>query len=434
MAIRQLIGAGVWLVLTAGACTHPAQRLERGTDDRLVVSPTSDPKVRDDDIAFYERRLTEDPQSAMDRSRLALLLLARARETGSVTDIDRAEHLCQESLQLRESHNAGTYSILASARLAKHDFIGARTAAERLVDSDPESPTARALLGEVQLELGNYQAASEIFTQLESHTSELSVASRLVRWYELTGHLDRARTLARYVARRALDEGNLSREQVAWFQMRAGDLAVKRGDLSAADTAYQTGLSIFPDDYRILAAQARVAAARHDWRSAIAKGEAATAIQLDPATLGLLADAWRALGDSAQGASYEKAMTTSALTQPGAIHRAWGLYLLDHRRRVDEVLVRLRRELRTRHDVYGYDLLAWGLHRQGDDRQAWQAMQRALAQGTEDAQLAYHAAVIARTLGKATDAAQQVRQMAAWNPSYQGPLNLAAGPGDTGSR
>lgn len=417
MALRQLLGASLSVVLTVAACARPVHRADRDTD-RLVVAPTSDPDVRDKDIAFYEKRLAEDPASAMDRSRLAMLFLARARETGNTLDIERAEALCVMSLQLRESHNSGTYSILASARLAKHDFVGARKAAERLLASDPESPPARALLGEISLELGDYQAARTIFTTLETRSNELSVASRLVRWYELTGRLDLARNLARYVAKRALDEGNLSREQVAWFQMRVGDLAFKRGDLAAADTAYQRGLTIFADDYRILAAQARVAAARHDWRTAIAKGEAAVQIQLDPATLGLLADSWRALGDTAQAASYEKAMTTSALTQPGAIHRAWGLYLLNHGQRVGDVLKRVRRELETRHDVYGYDLLAWGLHVEGKDAKAWTAMQQALAQGTEDAQLAYHASVIARALGDAREADRLLHQAVAWNPHY----------------
>ncbi|MEP7346656.1 MAG: hypothetical protein ABI877_15400, partial [Gemmatimonadaceae bacterium] len=224
---------------------------------------------------------------------------------------------------------------------------------------------------------------------------------------------------AGYAAKLARTDGGLSLEQIAWFHMRAGDLALKTGDLRVADSAYTLGLKIFPGDYRILAAQARLASLKGDWHGAIAAGEQAIAVQLDPGTLGLLADAWMALGDSAQSASYAKAMTVSALKQPGPIHRAWGLYLVDHGQRTDDVLRRVRKELVTRKDVYGYDLLAWTLHARGDNQGAWLAMEHALSQGTQDAQIAYHAAEIARALGQTAEAERQAQRMLALNPSYR---------------
>lgn len=389
--------------------------------ERAIAAPSLDPTVRDRDIAFYQQRLHEDPQSAADRSRLAALLLSRARETASFADVTRAEDLALQSVKLRESHNAPTYALLASARLSKHDFAGALWAARRLVALDSSLVTSRALLAEVLLETGAYDEAGLLFRSVEAHTGQPSVGARLVRWYELTGRMSQARTVARYVARLARLDGGLSREQIAWFQMRVGDLAAKAGDVSEADSAYALGLSIFPGDYRILAGQARRAAMTGDWRSAIAAGESAMAIQLDPATLGLLANAWQALGDTAQARSYAKAMTASALTQPGAIHRAWGLHLVDRGQRLDDVLRRVRRELQSRTDVYGYDLLAWTLHAKGDNAAAATAMRVALSQNTEDAPLAFHASEIARALGDTTEANRQLQHMHQFNPRYVPP-------------
>ncbi len=425
MSPRRFVLAALPLAAALAACAHPAPRAQ--ADAELVVAaPATDPSIRDQDIEFYQRRLREDPESAADRSRLALLFLSRARETGNYADAERAESLAVESLRLRESHNGGTYTILAAAKLASHDFLGALDAARRLVATNPESPTSRALLGEILLELGQYDEARTLFSSLEANTSKLSVASRLVRWYELTGRIDQARNVARYAARRARTDGGLSREQIAWFHMRSGDLALKTGNLHEADSAYTLGLTIFPGDYRILAAQARLAAQQGDWRGAVVAGEQAIAVQLDPATLGVLADAWMALGDSAQSASYARAMTLSALKQPGAIHRAWGLYLVDHGQRTDDVLRRVRAELATRKDVYGYDLLAWTLHARGDHKGAWRAMERALSQGTQDAQIAYHAAEIARALGQTAEADRQTQRMLAIHPTY-GAHSVAAG-------
>ena len=109
--------------------------------------------------------------------------------------------------------------------------------------------------------------------------------------------------------------------------------------------------------------------------------------------LGTISDAYAALGDTAQAAQYARAMTINALRQPGPIHRAWGMFVLDHGTPadVDRVLAKTRVEARTRHDVYGADLLAWALYRKGRFADASVASARALSQHTEDAQLHYHA-------------------------------------------
>jgi hypothetical protein len=133
-----------------------------------------------------------------------------------------------------------------------------------------------------------------------------------------------------------------------------------------------------------------------EWQKAVDFGERATAVQLDPATLGTVSLAYSKLGDTAQAASYARAMTVSALKQPGVIHRAWGLFILDHgsaRDRAD-VLRRARLELRIRKDVYGHDIVAWALYRNGQLAEARKEMKLALSQHTEDVLLAEHARAI----------------------------------------
>jgi hypothetical protein len=117
------------------------------------------------------------------------------------------------------------------------------------------------------------------------------------------------------------------------------------------------------------------------------------AVQLDPTVLCTLAQAAAALGDTAAARGYANAMSVSALRQTGAIHRAWGQYLLDHGTAAEraEVLRRAQSELRERRDVYGYDLVAWALFRAGRTTEARVAMRAALAQHTEDTMLATHA-------------------------------------------
>ena len=353
-------------------------------------------EIRDLDIAFYERRAAEDSESAGDRAQLAGLYLQRARTSGSFADYERAEGVARRSLSLRTAHNGQTFSLLASALLARHDFVGALRIAQHADSIDPGNTNHVALIGEIELELGEYDAAARHFSSLHFDSDQFTVAARVARWRELTGHADAARRLLRTAITRVDRRDDLPKEQVAWFHYRLGELELRTGQLDSAEAAYHRGLRIFPDDYRILGGLARLESARRHWQRAIEYGNQAVAIQLDPATLGTISDAFLALGDTAQAAEYARAMTASALEQPGPIHRAWGLFILDHGtpRDAERVRAKTREELRTRHDVYGYDLLAWALHRQGRNAEARAAMRKALAQQTEDPQLLRHAKAI----------------------------------------
>jgi tetratricopeptide (TPR) repeat protein len=376
----------------------------------------SEGEIRDLDIAFYERRAGEDTASASDRSQLAGLYLQRARTSGSFSDYERAERAARQSLGLRTAHNGQTFSLLASALLARHDFVGAHRVAEQADSLEPGNTNHVALLGEIELELGDYDAAARHFASLHFDSDQFTVAARVARWRELTGHADAARRLLHAAIARVDRRDDLPKEQIAWFHYRLGELELRTGHLDSAEASFLRGLRIFPDDYRILGGLSRLESARRHWQRAIDFGNQAVAVQLDPATLGTISDAYLALGDSLQAAQYARAMTASALEQPGPIHRAWGLFILDHGTPQDaeRVLIKTREELRTRHDVYGYDLLAWALHRQGRDAEARVSMRKALAQHTEDPQLSRHAqaidaAVAARTVSSGGGPCQSSR-------------------------
>ena len=104
--------------------------------------------------------------------------------------------------------------------------------------------------------------------------------------------------------------------------------------------------------------------------------------------------------------------------QTGPFHRAWSLFLLDHDRRVAEVLRKAQEEIAIRHDIYGWDLLAWALHKSGRDGEAADAMARALSLGTRDGMLFYHAAMIEHALGQAAAARTRLDQAFAVNPYW----------------
>ena len=125
-----------------------------------------------------------------------------------------------------------------------------------------------------------------------------------------------------------------------------------------------------------------------------------------------------ALGDSANAADFARVMEVAVSKQPGSYHRAWSLFLLDHGRRLPEVLVKARAELATRHDIYGWDVLAWALYRSGRIGEAESAMTHALAEGTQDAMLFFHAGMIELAAGHRDMARTDLERALSVNPYF----------------
>lgn len=405
-----MAGAAGGLGCSRGPAASPPVRV-------ATLAPLTEPQILDRDIEFYQSRADRDPTGATDLARLSALYLQRSRETGDPSDARRAEAAARRSLRNRGSRNDAAAQVLSASLLSQHRFDEALVVAKRLRDRNPDVPSLRAAAGEIAMELGQYDSARVTFDSLAGARNDLSVAPRLARWAEIEGRTGEARWLMRSALKTALATPHLPREQLAWLWLRNGDLDLRSGRYVVADSEYRAGLATHPGDYRLLAAIARLAAAQRNWKAAIAAGESAIAASLDPATLGILSDAYTALGDSAKANEYDRVLDVAVLKQPGAYHRAWSLFLLDHRRHVATVYRKVQTELRTRHDIYGYDLLAWALHIQGRDVEARAAMAKALSQGTQDAQLFHHAAEIERSLGNSAKANELVARVRALEPA-----------------
>ena len=409
-----MVGAAV----LAAACGGRSTPASAAATQRTATPLKSESEIRELDIQYFAERAKRDPTGAMDLAHLSALYLARGRETGDPRDAILAEQAARKSIANRKERNGGASQVLETSLLAQHRFDEALPLAIAARDADPENPALRAALGDIQMEMGQYDSARVSFANLHVALGDPSVAPRLARWAEIEGQPDKARRLlhAALVTVQKLPE--VPAEQRAWYWLRIGDVELRSGHPLAADSAYTIGLGIHTDDYRLLSALSHSALLQRDWQRSIAFGERAIAVTLDPATLGTLSDAYAGAGDSAKSAEYARVLDVSVLRQPGAYHRAWSLFLLDHDRHLTTVSRKIRDELKTRKDIYAYDLLAWSLHKAGRNVEAQQAMAIALKQGTRDAQLFYHAGMIEHALGHEDVARMRLSEALAVNPFF----------------
>lgn len=369
-------------------------------------------------IAFYTARVEADPRAVADRANLAGLYLQRSRETGDYGDVLRAEEMARASLAIRARANPKGFRQLAASLLAQHRFGEALVIARELVRIWPEDPAHRALLGELQMEVGDYAAAGTTFGTIRQHAQNLAVAPRLARWAELHGRTEEARLIFTGALRQAQYRGDFTAEQMAWYYLRVGDVELRAGRLGAAEDAFRSGLIIAPGDYRLLSAMARLQLARGRYREAAELGEEATAVVLDPATLGVVSEAYALLGDRERADEYAAAMKVAVQGQGAGFHREWSLFLLDHGGDVAGVTERALAELAERRDVYGHDLAAWALYRSGRIAEARRHANQALRLGTLDPLLFFHAGMIERAAGDAPAARRHLERALEINPRF----------------
>ncbi|MEP6834866.1 MAG: hypothetical protein ABJB74_15840 [Gemmatimonas sp.] len=394
-----LLAAGV----TVGALTYTREKRTSevaASAAALAVAPSgfSELALRDEQIRVWNQALAADPVSAVAMGQLAALHMQRARESGSYDDYLKAEAYARKSLGTRMNRNGKTAVTLVSVLLAQHRFLEARNIARELVDREGDIPQYRSLLGEVSIEVGDYATAGVMFDSLWAERTHLSNAPRLARWLELNNHILEARRILVDARNEALARRDVTKETQAWFQLRVGDFEMRAGRPRAAEEAFRAGLKIEGNDPRLLAAMARLSSENHSYREAIEWGERAIAEQLDPGTLGIVGDAYAAIGDSAKSTEYFHTLEVAVTAQPGPFHRAWSLYLLDHNMRVAEVLAKAQEELKERKDIYGYDIVAWALHKSARNAEAEQMMKQALRLNTPDPLLLRHQAAIAKSL------------------------------------
>ena len=416
--MRQLYRVLLAITLVGGSAA--AWMLPDGFRDEPPESPAPDPRaVRRQAIAFHEKRLDEDPHSALDMAQLAAFFMEEGRAMADDRAFMRAESLSRRSLTERTRKNGRSMALLVNALLAQHRFGDAATTARKLVVLEPDEPAYRALLAETLLELGDYEAAIRQLGQIARQRANLGIAPRFARWAELTGQIAEARRILRAAQQEASMRVDLTAEQRAWFALRLADLELRHGNLRAAGAAIDAGLHASPRDWRLLLALARLEAAHGSWQTVSRYADEVIAQAPVPEAFALAASAKRALGMNEDAEALEAALE-GLVGQAGALHRNWAFALLEQGRSVEPIIAAVAADTLVRQDVHTLDLLAWALHRAGRSAKALPLARRAMRTGIVEPSLRYHAGVIEMAAGDPNAAREHLKVAAARERSLTG--------------
>lgn len=408
-----LVALALWPVLEAG----------RAPAATMTPAPlTRDYESRDQIIAFYERELRRQPADQIKMRMLAGMYLQRFREQYDLSDVSRAERLAQRSIELQPQGNTPGQMALAAALLTYHDFRGALVHERDAWEGEPSNSDALAQIASLQMELGEYRAARATLARIPPAPAENpSVDAIRARYDELTGKLARARALIGTAAQTVDSDVDSPAYDRSWYHMRAAQLAWEAGDDAQAQTEFDRSLADYPNNAMALMFEAKMYRSQGRWNETLAAASACANLYPLPQALGYEADADRALGRARQAREIDELIDAEQrlFNAQGINDRLLANYYAQRGRDLGVALRAARSDLQKRgNEIYADDTLAWVLAALGRWPQARVYAERAVRYGTQDAELQYHAAVIALHTGYPREARRRLQTALADNPDF----------------
>ena len=388
----------------SGACLHSPSAGEtklpavsKSIDPlALVLAPHTDTGRLDSEIRRSQEQVRAGTNLNPALERLGWLFVAKARESFDPGYYKLAE-ACATALEARTAGCPEALLLRGHVLQNLHRFKEAEPLARELVARRGLS-FDRALLGDALMEQGQLAEAVAAYQSMIDLRPDLYSYSRgaHVRWLkgDLTGALE--------LMQLAVSASSpLDPESAAWVHTRLAFYRLQAGALSEAYRESDRALQFQKNYPPALLLQGRILLAERKNAEAIEVLQAATKRNPLPEYQWALVEALRQKGRGTEAGEVE-----SQLDRNGAANdpRTYSLYLATRGQSLTTALRLAEKELQERSDVFTHDALAWSLAASDKLQEAQCEMEKALAEGTQDPRLFFHAAVIAAKAGNQQNA------------------------------
>jgi tetratricopeptide (TPR) repeat protein len=389
----------------------------------LIFVPHSGDGAADREII----RLQESARTAHDQSRaleqLGWAFVQKARVSYDPGFYKLAEQ-CAACAEARRPDSAEAMLLHGHILNSLHRFQEAEAMARRLAETRG-APFDYGLLGDTLMEQGRLNEAVDAYQKMIDLKPGPQSYTRVahIRWLkgDLEGAIEMMRKAAAGMSPRDAEAG-------AWAYTRLALYELQAGSLKNARRACQLALNLQGGYAPALLASSRVLLAENRTARAVKLMQEAAGLNPLPEYQWLLAEALRSAGNSDEAQAVEDGLRLSGASEDP---RTFALFLATRREQTGTALTLVEREMKTREDVFTLDALAWALAAAGRLSEAREPMRRALAEGTKDARLFYHAGTIAAMGGQKREArimlnnAEAMKQMLF--PSEQKSLSRTLG-------
>jgi len=358
-----------------------------------------DPTPAGQRITQAQAALDKNPQRHEAYAQLAMALAQRARESSDTAYYAQAENAIAQSFKLSPG-NLEARRVEIWVMLGRHEFAAALEAAQALNKHIPDDVQTYGYLTDAYIELGRYADAERAAQwMLDLRPGNIPGLTRAAYLRELFGDISGSLDLMEQAYQRTPPS---EREDRAWLLTQMAHLQLLGKQPGHADALLAEAMQQFPDYHYALAqlAKVRQMQGRHAEALVLLRRHVAGAPHAE--NLFYLGEALQQQGRKREAAQvfrqFEAAARAERMSWDNA-NRELIAYYADYARRPAEALALAEAEMARRQDIYTLDAYAWALYRNGKFRQAQKMIDRALAVGTLEPTLHYHADRIAAKNG-----------------------------------
>jgi tetratricopeptide (TPR) repeat protein len=413
------------LSVTAGAWTFQRVRTRAAASAAPASASvlSAIPRVKstshsptDQHIAKWAKKVEQDEKNDSAWINLGDGLMQKARETMDVDYYNRAEAAYQKALSL-DSKNISALNGMAWVAGCRHEFEQSIEWAKKSIALDPKNQSAYGLLGDANVEMGDYEAAYKHYQKMLDVRPDLSSYSRGAHLLFVSGNMRKAVSLMS----KAIAAGAPNAENTAWCKAQLALILWNGGYLLPAEQTLTAALKQTPNNYHLLAAMGKVKASRKKYDEAIDFYKKAIAIAPQHDSVVALGDLYTLTGKKDEAEKqYALVEEIHKLNKSNGVRgdAQMARFYADHDRNLPEALQLVEEEYKTRPNVFIADTLAWCYYKNGRIEDAKETIKKALKQKTPDAHILFHAGMIHAKLGDRMTAQNYLYRALSLNPNF----------------
>ena len=385
-------------------------------EDVLSSIPNSVAATSTDDALEKAKEFARNhPQDSIGWIHLGDLLAQKLRDTADHNYLTAAESAYQRALFL-DPEALSAMTGMAWVTGTKHTFDESTNWAKRVLEIDPENADAFGILGDAEVELGDYEAAFDHYQSMMDLRPDLSSWSRGAHLVWLTG--DRSKSV--WLMEKAIRAGAPHAENTAWCRANLAMMHFNNGALLPAVNSLSPALKSAPNNVHVLLAAARISTAQGDHQKAASHYHTILRQGENHEALVGLGDLLMSQGDPKAAESYYSRVEELHNAHSAAAshdHMAMAKFFADHDRNLIQAM-RLAEQHKLTKNVREADVLAWVYLKNGHLEKAVATMKRALAQSTPDPEMHFHAGMIAAAAGDRSAARKHLQKALSLNPRF----------------
>jgi tetratricopeptide (TPR) repeat protein len=390
----------------------------------IVLAPQTGDSRTDREISRLQQRVREGRDIELTLEQLGWAFVTKARTTFDAGFYKLAEQ-CALGIEKRNPQSQAAMLLRGHVLQNLHQFKESEALARRLVDQRGLC-FDYGLLGDALMEQGRLKEAVEAYQRMMNLKPDLHAYARAahIRW--LKGDLDGAIEAMQLAVSAA---SPLDPESAAWVHTRLASYELQAGRLEEAEERCALALSFHSNYAPTLLLQGKMLLSQNKPDRAVELLQTAAKLNPLPEYQWALDESLRAAGSRGD----EAATIEAQLRKHGAASdpRTYALFLATRHESPETALQLAKAEFGSRGDVFTHDALAWALAAAGKINEARTEMGRALAEGTKDGRLFFHAAVIEAKTGHKEEALGFFEQATRFTqlllPSEREQLQLVSG-------